>query len=490
MTRDQVQAQGLVRIKRMSFLMIIGYAIIVIVAVLGITAFAVTKYDELTKDKVSSMTSALNVQLKLNLDSYMSRTEKMATLAYSVDNAYSYDATDSSNDEYDAINTEKQIAADLSSLCLMENFVDYGIVYANDHTVGKVSNGTIKLFGEDLYKDLSAMADRTRTHDGWSTGYKQGYDRIYYVKKLNDNAVFVISFYTAELGSVFENPEAMSDMAVRLTDKDHKIIYSSVEDDIVGTTIPADVLSDVEGKDMAVITGKDNLSTVNSTNGDWYVICSVPTDIILKEAMDMRKMIYIAAAAASLIAVIAGTVFIRRMADPIGTVTAGLSDEISEDGFEKVLGSRFFRDKADSLITKDPKREYAVILTRLDDFGDMLTEFGRETVDAQLLRMVKQLREAFPDCECIGRTSDNTFAVLMKNGGMTSEEFRSLVISRGVNICDSFRNPVSMNAPGGDDATSSAGAAIGTGDYQNIYDLAYKALRTSERNGKSGFTIA
>ena len=55
MTRDQVQAQGLVRIKRMSFLMIIGYAIIVIVAVLGITAFAVSKYDELTKDKTVNL---------------------------------------------------------------------------------------------------------------------------------------------------------------------------------------------------------------------------------------------------------------------------------------------------------------------------------------------------------------------------------------------------------------------------------------------------
>ena len=116
MTRDQVQAQGLVRIKRMSVLMIIGYAIIVVIAVLGITAFTVTKYDELTKDKVSSMTSTLNVQLKLNLDSYMKRMEKIGTLAYSVDNAYSYDATSSDIDEYEAINTEKQICAGMETI--------------------------------------------------------------------------------------------------------------------------------------------------------------------------------------------------------------------------------------------------------------------------------------------------------------------------------------------------------------------------------------
>ncbi len=490
MTRDQVQAQGLVRIKRMSVLMIIGYAIIVVIAVLGITAFTVTKYDELTKDKVSSMTSTLNVQLKLNLDSYMKRMEKIGTLAYSVDNAYTYDATSSDIDEYEAINTEKQIAADLSSLCLMENFVDYGIVYSNNHTVGKVSNGTVKLFGDKLYSDLSAMISRENTHDGWSTGYNNGYDRIYYVKKLHKNAIFVISFYTAELDSVLENPEALSDMAVRLTDRSYRMIYSSVEGDTVGKTIPDDVLRDVKGNDMAVISGADNLSTINATEGDWYIICSIPTDIILREAVDMKKVIYLAAAVASLIAVLAGTVFVRRMADPVSTVTAGLSDEISEDGFEKVLGSRFFRDKADNVISANPKQEYAVILAGIDELGDMLNRCGRNTADSQIVKLVKLIKEEFPDCECIGRVGEETFAVLMKNSGMEKEEFRSLVISRGVNICDTFKNSVLTSPAGSFEATASAGAAIGTEKYQSIYDDAFKALCASEKNGKSRFTIA
>ena len=490
MTRDQVQAQGLVRIKRMSFLMIIGYAIIVIAAVLGITAFTVTKYDELTKDKVSSMTSTLNVQLKNNLDSYMSRMEKIGTLAYSVDNAYSYDATSILNDEYDAINTEKQIAADLSSLCLMENFVDYGIVYSNNHTVGKISNGTVKLFGDKLYNDLSAMVTRKRTHDGWNTGYNNEYDRIYYVKQLHGHAVFVISFYTAELDNVLENPEALSDMAVRLTDSSYKMIYSSVENDTVGNTIPETVLNDVKGKDMSVITGNENLSTINATNGDWYIICSIPTNIILREAVDMKKIIYLAAAAASLIAVLAGTVFIKKMADPVSTVTAGLADEISEDGIEKILGSRFFRDKADNLISKNSKQEHAVIIASIDDFGELLGKFGREAADSQIFKMAKLIKEEFPDCECIGRTSENTFTVLMKNNGLESEKFRSLVIDHGVDICDMFKNP--LNTPDGAlyEVTSSTGAAIGCGEYQNIYDLAYSSLCTSVKDGKSRFTIA
>ena len=490
MTRDQVQAEGLVRIKRMSVWMIIGYAVIVIAAVLGITIFAVNQYDKLTKDKVSSMTSTLNVQLRLNLDSYLDRMEKTGTLAYSVDNAYSYDATDPSNDEYEAINTEKQISDDLYALCLMENFVDYGIVYSNNHTVGKVSNGTTKLFGDSLYTDLTAMINSSLTHDGWSTGYHGDYDHIYYVKQMNDNAAFVISFYTAELDEVFDNPENLSDMAVRLTDSSYNIIYSSVRDDIPGTSIPNEILDDIRGKDMAVVSNENNISTINSTNGDWYIICSIPTSIILKEAADMRKYIYLAALAAAFIAVLAGAIFVRKMADPVGTVTAGLSDEISEDGYENILGSRFFRDKANNLISKSSdKQEFAVILADIDSFNSILSEFSRTVADSQIARMANLIREVFPDCECIGRTSDNSFAVLMKNNAATSEFFKSLIVSRGVDICDMFRK--TEKSPDGNDfeITASVGASIGSGNYQDIYDKSYIALCTSKNNGKSRLTM-
>ena len=78
----------------------------------------------------------------------------------------------------------------------------------------------------------------------------------------------------------------------------------------------------------------------------------------------------------------------------------------------------------------------------------------------------------------------------MKNSGMEKEEFRSLVISRGVNICDTFKNSVLTSPASSFEATASAGAAIGTEKYQSIYDDAFKALCASEKSGKSRFTIA
>ena len=163
--------QSLKNFKTIQLSMIIGYALIVIVAIAIVTQLAVKKTDAVLKNEVISLTSSLNVQMKLNMDSYLSRMETIATLVFGEKEAYTYDATDPNNDEYEAINTEKVITDKLYNLCIMENFVDYGIVYRNNRTVGKISNGTSSLFGDKLFTELSSMISRERTDDGWFTGY-------------------------------------------------------------------------------------------------------------------------------------------------------------------------------------------------------------------------------------------------------------------------------------------------------------------------------
>ena len=84
------------------------------------------------------------VQMQMNLDSYLQRIETIGTLVFAEEEVYKYSAVDSDNDEYEAIKTEQLIADKLYDLCIMENFVDFSIVYSNNHSVGKMSNGTVK----------------------------------------------------------------------------------------------------------------------------------------------------------------------------------------------------------------------------------------------------------------------------------------------------------------------------------------------------------
>ena len=63
----------------------------------------------------------------------------LATLAFANEINYEYDDTKQSTDDYDNIKTRETITEYLYNICMMENFVDFGIVYSNKNFVGKIS---------------------------------------------------------------------------------------------------------------------------------------------------------------------------------------------------------------------------------------------------------------------------------------------------------------------------------------------------------------
>ena len=185
----------------------------------------------------------------------------------------------------------------------------------------------------------------------------------------------------------------------------------------------------------------------------------------------------------ALIAVCAGALFVRRMADPIGTVTSGLSDEISEDGFENVLGRRFFRDKADNLMKKNSDQTYGVVLVAINNFDDIIEKFYPSFPEKQKGRMITILKEVFSDAECIGRVGENSFSVLLKNSGKDEEAFRILSESRAKDACDKFRQSEYTSTMGLLELTADSAAAIGKGDFRETYYKAYTSLCASVKSG-------
>ncbi|MGN0606194.1 MAG: GGDEF domain-containing protein, partial [Oscillospiraceae bacterium] len=290
------------QIKFLKLYMIIGYMLLIIATVATVSLLNLKKTDEALKSKVSGMTASLNMQMKMNIDSYLSSIESTGTLIFASNEAYSYDATKEDMDGYDALATEEIITNKLFDLCIMENFVDFGIVYSNNHTIGKISNGTVNLFKENIYKDLSAYINRHRTNDGWGTGYNDDYKRIYYVKQVNENAILVISFYTTELQSVFEHPGGIENIDVRLVENNNVVIYSSVESE-TGQPLPDMISSRIADNDHVSSTFMDDeyLITVNDCGDNWRVICSVPTYIIWQEKNEVKYYIFIVGFVAILI---------------------------------------------------------------------------------------------------------------------------------------------------------------------------------------------
>ena len=475
--------------KSFRLMMILGYALIIVLSITTISQLAIRKTNIILKNKVTSLTASLNVQMKLNLESYLSRMETIGTLAFGLDETYTYDATAPAADEYDSIVTEKLISDRLRSLCIMENFVDYGIVYRNNHTAGKLSNGTINLFGDNIFTDLSAMITRQRTSDGWYTGYNNDYTRIYYVKSIHENAILVISFYSSELENVFDNPETLSDMTIQLTDRNLNILYSSdgVER---GQPVQEHIYNIAQQHTSASIIDNEYLVSVNNCSDDWFVICYIPTEIILSEISDIQFFIHIIAIIASLFAIALGTIITYKLTRPMDTAINTLINKANIDQLTGILNKRTFEEFAQSSLTNDsPFVHHTLILIDLDNFKGVNDNLGHSYGDKVLTTTGSILRRLFTSSDVVGRIGGDEFCVLLNNLPDETVDQTKLGSKKCEAICEAFREFYS----GKDNnykISASLGAAVYPEDgktFEELYASADKALYHSKRSGKDTY---
>ena len=490
MSKRDRKVPSLKKIRNIQILMIVGYAVIVIAALVIVSSLTIAKTDEVLKDQAVNLTSSLNVQMKLNMDSYLSRMETIATLAFGEESSYTYDATDPSNDEFEAINTEKVITDKLYSLCIMENFVDYGIVYRNNRTVGKISNGTSTLFGDKLFTELSSMITRPRTNDGWSTGYQNDFKRIYYVKQVHENAVLFISFYASELDSVFDNPESLKDMKIRLVNSEYDTIYSEDSSEI-GEPLPEEIISRIKGRSSTAEMDNDYLVSVNSC-GDWFVVCSIPSSSLLSEKNEMTTFIYITAIAAAFLAVLGGFIFSYQLIRPIRKTVTTLDTKASVDLLTGVFNKLSFEEYAGNALSNSLESEmHAMIILDLDNFKGINDTLGHAFGDSVLKRTGEILRTTFSEDDYLGRIGGDEFCVLVNTRFDDSEKFRAFVRDKCEELCRSFHDSFADKSRELK-ISASIGAAFspesGT-SFTELYAAVDKALYRSKKSGRDTYSF-
>lgn len=471
--------------------MILGYTVLIMIVTICISVLVMNKTDDVLKSKVSSMASALNVQLKMNINSYLSKMETTGALVFVAEEVYQYDAT-AESDGYEALSTESIISEKLFDLCIMENFVDFGIVYRNNHIVGKVSNGTIELFGDRLYMDLEAMINRSRTHDGWATGYNGDFKRIYYVKQVNENAVLVTSFYTTELEDVFEHPGGMGDMTVRLVEENDIVIYSSVDGE-TGQVLPEDIYSRVEDQTSATSMDNEYLVTINSCGDKWRVISSIPTQIILREKNEVQIFIIIVGLVAAALACIVSVWLSHRISTPVNKMVTVLDKKAHIDQLTGVLNKRSFEESADRAFNlENAPEKYAMILIDVDNFKGVNDTLGHAYGDQVLAHVGEILHTVFRADDFLGRLGGDEFCVLLylpsSASFSTAAEYTS---EKCRQLCEAFANNYT-----GPDKKYKVSASIGVSffpqhgsTFAQLYQFADKALYESKRRGKDTFTL-
>ena len=297
--------------------LILSYIVIALLVILITSIMTYNNTSKVMTNKVGELTTAINDQMRLNVNSFQSDIEDVCALAFADKDTREYSSASTKLSDYDQIQLESAISEQLLNNSLLHNFGDFCIVYTDDSTVGRISTNTKSLLGANgLYATVAERIVNESTRDGWFTGVDGNYMRLYYVKRLNDEAVLLTSTYTAELESVLEISEQMRDMKVNIVSEDNMIIYSTISEEI-GTELDAGLVGKYSGKARTTFIYGENLVTANTCGDSWRIISLIPTQTVLKELGQIRNLTIVIAVISVILAAIFGVLFSETITRPI-----------------------------------------------------------------------------------------------------------------------------------------------------------------------------
>lgn len=465
-------------------------AVIVLAAVL--TSILLKRANDTLQQYVSNLVAADSRQLQLNIETYLGRIEKTVSLLFSDKKYYEFDATDPSLSKYERIQAENAIEDEIVRLGLMDNYSDFGIVYSNDDNVGMISQVTTAMFPSGgLYQEFSSSISREKTMDGWSFGHQNNYDRLYYTKRLNSSAIAIVSFYSRELETVFELPEQLESMTIRLTDDHGQILYSSDTDEIGGRMDDGiENLIDSMDSSATVMYGSD-LVTSNTCSNGWRVVCTISLEELMRNNRQLSAQMIGTVAAIAVIILLAGLLVYLWMGRSATGLYRDLNEKAEHDLMTDLLNKQTFEQSVSEALASGTENQVSVFLMfDLDNFKKVNDILGHAKGDEVVRKMADLLRMVLPDKFLIGRIGGDEFAAFAVFSDMkkpeVEEEAHALVRQMYSAFSEEFREEKEQTG-------LSVSGGVVTEDsekysFDELYRLADQRLYISKRGGKGRVT--
>lgn len=297
--------------------LILSYILIAITVIVLTAVLTYRNTSSVMTNKVGVLMTAINDQMRLNINNFQDDIEDVCALAFADPDTREYSSSSTKLGDYEKIQLESAISSSLLNTSLLHNFGDYGIVYTNDMSVGRISSTTKSMLNSGgFYKTLESNITNEATSDGWFTGVNGNYLRLFYVKRIHDEAILLTSTYTSELETVLEFSDQLSDMKVSIISEDDKVIYSTAADEI-GTGVDAGLVEKYNEKAHSTFIFNKELVTANTCGDSWRIISQMPTTTVLKELDQIRNMTIVIAIVSIVLATLFGILFSVSITKPI-----------------------------------------------------------------------------------------------------------------------------------------------------------------------------
>lgn len=476
--------------QRIQIRVLYSFCILIITISTLLASSILVKSNDAMQKRVASLVAVNSHQLHLNINSYLKKIESTTSLMFADATYYEYDATDDSLSEYNKIVIEEKIVDRIVDIGLMENFSDFSIIYANDHTVGWLSKTTSSAFPNGgIYETFSDCIKNSKVESAWTFGIA-GNNHLYFIKRLNPNAVLVASVYNKELDSVFQYPEEIQELTIRLISENETILYSSEKDEI--GEILSDEIADmlIDESDFTVKNDKYLVTSNKCTNG-WRVVCTVSMKSIMSEYDSLKKSVIIITAICIFVFLAVGLFILRTVTKPVGGIVSNLENKASVDELSGLYNKRAFEETVNKKLQYiNAENTKLFIMFDIDNFKKVNDEYGHGRGDEVIARMGRLLMDRLDNAGVYGRIGGDEFAYyrsFRKNDTKHANWFAKDLMDK---LLDAFAKEFESEHEACK-VSLSAGVCIADGNlkFEELYKNADTALYSSKNNGKNQYTI-
>lgn len=490
------------KVKMSQFRIILTILIAILALGMGLTGVILKRSEQSEIGSMQVLIGTDNKQLAINISNYFRDVEETAALMFS--DSRVCDFMPSGLDDYDRIQGENAIRSRIIDIALMKNFSDFGVVFQDDTDAGWISQVTSSLFPEGgIYDTFSSIAADPKTEDGWAFGVKDNTDRLWYAKRLNPEAVLVVSFYSQELKSAFEYPDDLQGMVVRLVGPDDLILHSSDTAE-VGKALDsgsAALLDRVGDADSLSAQDSDQILASDRLSNGWRVLSCYPLASFHRHSRETTRVFTLIALIVSVSFMIVVLLLWRQLSKPVDSMVRSLNEQASRDQLSgllnkityETLAAESLRNAGKNVTGTAGSRLCMYMLMDIDNFKQVNDSLGHSQGDRVIAVCGTALLQTFGQIAVVGRVGGDEFSAfrILEKGADPSQisdelkeessRFRSL-------LQEELSGPEWRKVP----VTVSMGIALvrsGDSDFQDMYRKADRALYNVKNYGKDGLRI-
>lgn len=417
--------------------MIFIYSILVAAVFLLTSFYFIFSYGNTLEKQARIYASSLSLQLQKNVNNYLKRIETAGMILYEDKQCISYYPSDNADKTYEDLQIEKSITDKMITQSLMENYCDFGLVYDNEKHIGKISDGTLDIFDNNIFSTLKRHVVNTKD-SVWITNYKNNYNRLYCIKRINRETILVTSIYTDELDNVFEKPDKSSDVRIYLIQDDNHILYASDNSNkYVGEKLPKNLLNIFAKRTNASIIDNDYVGAVTNCENNWRIICCTPSKNILNLESDNQTWLMTGGFSALVICICVGFLAASKYTSRADNLTKRSKSKENLDCITGLLNRLGVEEEISERIeTSMVGSTYGFALIKIKNFEN----FGDDFYNEVLVKLTEKITSLFANSDIVGFNSENQYVVFSDFTDFDLQKSQNLLREKFVAISNELKH--------------------------------------------------